>query len=174
LAADVRAATPSNAAEIVTPHRLDIEKEIVRFISAIEESLIYNLENRTEFINSSLAKFGEFFRRRGDFLTHTINLFEKNSGYFVRKLADRKKEITQIATNLEKNTKQVLAKFSQNIGFFQTRLQNASPEATLKRGYSITRFSETGKVVKRTSELKKGAKVNTKLKKGEFSSQVIN
>ena len=52
------------------------------------------------------------------------------------------------------------------------RVDSASPEKLLKKGYSLTLLD--GKVVTDASQLKPGDEVETRLAKGKFRSKVIN
>jgi len=52
------------------------------------------------------------------------------------------------------------------------KLETLSPEAVLKRGYSITFLEGSGRVIKDASDVKKSDILKTKVFKGEIASRV--
>ena len=115
--ADMRAPTPSAAAEIATPNLVDLE---------------YKLENIKNRLTRSMINQVNFDKNRIDYV------FEKISNYL--KLYTIKDKITQIDKIYDKinfeieNTISIENERLKNIG---TILHNLSPLATLDRGYSI-------------------------------------
>jgi len=53
-----------------------------------------------------------------------------------------------------------------------TKLELLSPNATLRRGYSITLIPETTEIVRSVTHVKPGTKISTKVLDGAFSSVV--
>jgi exonuclease VII large subunit len=54
----------------------------------------------------------------------------------------------------------------------RAKLELLSPKSTLERGYSITRLTETGQIVRNTSLVKTGSNISTMVLDGEFRSVV--
>lgn len=66
-----------------------------------------------------------------------------------------------------------LRQFNQRLSATCQTLHAVSPLATLNRGYAIVTHGETGKVVRSSKQLQTGDKVITRLNQGRFSSTVI-
>jgi exodeoxyribonuclease VII large subunit len=129
--ADRRAPTPSAAAEIVMPPRLELDERIENLLRHLWRSLkdqVPQYEQRLDDLKEGLARaLDQKIRSQGIYLEGIYN-----------------------------------------------QLKELNPLAILKRGYSISFFEGTQKVIHSTQELKKGDKVCTRLAVGEFSSEVFD
>jgi exodeoxyribonuclease VII large subunit len=67
---------------------------------------------------------------------------------------------------------QQLKQRRQRLGRLSERLRLLDPANVLSRGYSITRDSVSGKVIRSAASVKPGQKVDTRVEKGEFGSTV--
>ncbi|MGA9348491.1 MAG: exodeoxyribonuclease VII large subunit [Anaerolineae bacterium] len=150
--ADVRAPTPSAAAEIAVPDQAELRgtlglhrnrlfalvgRQIVERRSALE------VQGRALSRLSPQAKTVSH-RQRIDELTHSASA----------SLAH------QMALQQERLHSQLL------------RLQSLSPLATLDRGYSITRQLRTGEIVKSVAQVAPGDRIETRVSDGEFEGIV--
>jgi exodeoxyribonuclease VII large subunit len=193
--ADLRAPTPSAAAELVVPQRLELLAKI------------NNLKKRT------VAGFGRYMtdRRRGllvlqerfkdprrqvtDLQIHLDSLQERmqrdmchqrqNLAGKLQKLelslqhispAKRIKQTRILLNNLQKDT---IANFRNYWAVRQERLQknaavlsSLSPLAVLQRGYSITRKLPSGEIVRSAEMLVTNEELNIQLAKGKFQARV--
>jgi exodeoxyribonuclease VII large subunit len=111
-AADKRASTPSNAAEILVPDKKDSINNLAQNYDQIQ----YLLKN-----------------------------------IFIQ----YKKEISQIADNLEKEVRDKIQKASTSISGNSSLLEALNPKQILKRGYSIIKLND--ELVKKAGQLKKGS-----------------
>ena len=173
--ADVRAATPSAAAEIITegvfasrefvgdaPERLRctarrrLDREIENF-GSLAGRLSRLHPRRT--LNDSLQRLDDLqsgLLRGLKTAAHSRNLvFENLAGRFLRAKPT-------LALKARRETLRQLEK----------RLHSLGPEQVLARGYSITTDTATGKVLRAAANLQPGQKVKTRLTDGEFSSRV--
>ncbi len=150
--ADLRAATPSAAAEIVLPEKEDLlahlEDQKSRVVRALTErlknfgeSLSYLTGNRC--FENPLLTFETKVQRLDEFKKNAENYFE--TFFRFRKEA---------------------------VGGLLARLESLGPAGTLKRGFSVTVKLPGGEVVKSVSVLKQGDTVKTKLFDGSFTSRV--
>ena len=128
--ADRRAPTPSAAAEIVLPVRLELNERIEDSLRHLWRSLkdqVPQYEQRLDDLREGLARaLDQKIRSQGLYLEGIYN-----------------------------------------------QLKELNPLAILKRGYSISFFEGTEKVLRSVRELKKGDKVCTRLSEGTFVSDVI-
>jgi len=145
-AADVRASTPSNAAERVVPNRQDMLYEI-ETLSRHTESRLRDLvgdhqilvERATHFILSAADKQLERLNRT------TRLLFERVDNWWLR--------------------------FLERVNSVSRFLLSVDPNRVLARGYSIV--STNGRVVTDSSGLVLGAEIKVKLSKGNLDAEVL-
>ncbi|MBN1913356.1 MAG: exodeoxyribonuclease VII large subunit [Candidatus Omnitrophica bacterium] len=174
LTADLRAATPSAAAEIVTPKKEDLQEKL--------KSLSFNLKN-------SLLDYALDFENRLEDFSYRIylaaeNIFRLNSS----ELSSTQKKLALlnpaalIEKHLEKITdlkRQILVCIRHFFNLKEAQfkkaaesLNNLSPLNILGRGYSITFKMPENEVIKSTKALLPGDILKTKLDRGEIFSRV--
>ncbi len=150
LVADVRALTPSEAAERLVPDRSELQLQLDTSLNRLRKSLLNRLEQSRLRLDSLanrnvLARPLERFRElsmRLDFINerirqHAVNRFQVN-----------RQAITGLAAKLE----------------------SLSPLATLARGYSLTTVD--AKVVRSSKQLSAGDLIETQVQSGRIISRV--
>lgn len=149
-AADVRAGTPSIAAEIAVPVKADI---------------VQRIEKCREAMTVALQRKGEFFAQRLDHLSETmaqpLKLFCERATARFNQVAMAM--VPAMNLQLERST----ARLNQSMA----RLDLLSPFGVLKRGYSITTASD-GSVVRNATDLMSGDEIKTRVMNGEIVSVV--
>ncbi len=147
LVADVRASTPSNAAELIVKNRIEIMKEINFNAKILETNLRQLLSTRNEavFKNVGILKIAisqEIFHLHG-----TISKFSTKVDFWI---VQRKTSLDSLIRLLE----------------------NLNPYRVLERGFSIT-MDEYGSVLKSIKNINNGESIITTLFDGKISSQVL-
>jgi len=148
--ADQRAATPSAAAELVAPDRSEVNGQLNYFREKLTQQLLQNIRNDRDQLDAWKNGYG--FRR-------PLDLIYQHR----QRLDELQRSITAAATHFLQLKK---SRF-KNI---QQHLHSLSPEAILKRGYSIC--YKDGKIVKNIDELQLSDAVKIRLAKGAFSAEV--
>jgi len=148
--ADLRAPTPSAAAELVVRNKDD---------------LIYNLNTVYVRLKNSIRKIYEFNQSRFAFLQ--------------KRMPDPRKMIPGLRLTIDEYGERIAFYVSnavkikkEKIEGMMGRLDALSPLNVLKRGYSITRTMPDLKVVRDAKQLASGDKINVRLFKGEFMCRV--
>lgn len=149
--ADMRAPTPSAAAELVVQNRVDLEKRL--------RELRYRMVN-------SVRMLAEDRRRALQDLQESYAF--KQPQVLIQQFSQRMDEMLRQMQNYMKTG---IKHRSQELGTLAGRLSALSPLAILERGYSIS-FDETGELLKDAAKVKKGQTIKTRLKKGTLFSQV--
>ena len=149
--ADVRAATPSEAAERVTPST---------------EELKVRLKTAQEKLSAGLQKNAAGKR----LLLQQLGL-EKVFASVKNGIDDKKIKVVELMNGVERGAKLSLERKRQQLQMAAGGLDNLSPLAVLSRGYSIT-FGKKGKPVSKTKELKVGELVTIKLSDGEAGATI--
>jgi exodeoxyribonuclease VII large subunit len=152
LVADVRALTPSEAAERVVPAaeelaaRLRQHRERLRVASLRRLTLA---RTRLDGVASQRP-----FRRPFD-IVH-----------------DRSRRLDELSTRGAAGLRGLLHDGQRRFANLAGKLQTLSPLAVLERGYSITQDAKTGKVIRSAANLRSGQAIVTKLAEGSVTSRV--
>ena len=150
--ADIRAATPSRAAELVIPRKEDLRKDIENALLRLKNALLGYIDAK----EAKLKQLSESYIFR-----QPLNMIIQ----YEQRLDDLLKGIQlRIAhiVNMRKGA------FEATAG----KLHSLSPFAVLERGYSITAKLPKGETIKNIGSIKRGDKIKTKLSKGSFISTV--
>ncbi len=149
--ADLRAPTPSAAAELAVPDFREVRQNILLLKQRLQRALYLKLERHKQQLNSIQRSYG--LRRLEDLLhQYALQIDELTSElikYFVNQINMRK----------------------QRIDHLSLRLLNLNPKKVLERGYSITYIN--GQILKDASLVKAGEQTRTELFKGKLLSKVI-
>ncbi len=150
--ADLRAPTPSAAAEMIVPDRKEFRQQVKSLsqrLALAQQSIVDSYRQR---LKSVLSSYG--LRRPADLILQNQ-----------QRLDELLRQISTAVANLLQHAKQ---KFSISIG----RLNVLSPLAVLERGYSICYKLPERRVVKSALSLKVKDEVEVLLWKGRVHSQV--
>ncbi len=145
-AADVRASTPSNAAERLTPDRAEILASLEHCVHLLEQEMemkIKNAQNRV----------------------HDAGII------FERSLGERKRRLDAAKNNMIMLINRLIDKTTTRLDFMMRALKNLNPENILDRGFSIV--FKNGKIIKDAGTVAPGDILNVKLSKGRVRSKVI-
>ena len=152
LAADVRALTPSEAAELVVPSAEKVTETLrslqVRLHQS-ERTRIKALHNRLDGLASRPA-----FRRP----TEVVHLLSRR--------------VDELTSRLHAATRTLLLRRQGELGAVAGRLESLSPLAVLQRGYSLTQDPKSGRLLTDAAQLKKGQQIATRLARGQVVSTV--
>jgi len=152
LVADVRAMTPTEAAELVAPSRDEmrarLEASARRLAAALRRRAV---ESRTR-VDALAAR--PCFRRPFD-LIH-----------------DRARRLDELALQGARSVRRRIQRESEQLSALAARLEALSPLGVLARGYSVTRRAVDGALVFDASKLQPGDQVVTRVSRGEFVARV--
>lgn len=196
--ADLRAATPSAAAELLTEHfvqavdkALHLESRLDRQVAQRIQWVGNHLSNTARRLDrSSPSRWLDTQRQKLDDLEVDLGrgvqrlLNEKTTqitefnGRLARihpeKLAMQAREkLEQRSEALKQLMQRRLEMWSGNLKSLVDQLKILSPLNTLDRGYSITFNSKNGKVVQDVKDVAPGDLLSTRLPQGEIISRVI-
>ncbi|RJP27336.1 MAG: exodeoxyribonuclease VII large subunit [Candidatus Omnitrophota bacterium] len=174
LVADMRASTPSVAAEKVIPRKEDLKQrlgelkgDLLRSFMEIHDNYqAFVLENVRRIILSANHIIELNFSR---FNTGLRKLHLLNPVAVIQQYKDR---ITDLARQIFVRTSHYVRLREAEYVRAAGRLSDLSPLAILSRGYSITFNISSGEVIKNTKILKKGDLIKTRLSEGEIISSV--
>jgi exodeoxyribonuclease VII large subunit len=194
--ADLRAPTPSAAAELVIRSRQEIEDQAAalhdRLSRAIRYRLLMGRQALTELSqHGAFARMMEVIRQRQqklDDLTHRMELAERNllekfhrrwetvsaavRHYDVRLVLNgMSKELDSRTTALASVMRNVLLQYRVRSERFETALQSLSPVAILDRGYALV-FDSNGNLLKNADAVKIGDEISARVAHGQIHAVV--
>ena len=195
--ADVRAATPSAAAELVSRDKLEQIKSLQVQEQYLCMAIDYYLMRRREFLNKRYQRLqaqhpqAKLAKQLNRLLTGRHALFENIQQYLLRQsyrhnLLDKRlvavspqHKIVYYGQRLEQKQQQLLNLMQKRLTDAKhqfvlktSQLNSVSPLATLDRGYSVT-TDQQQKVIRSVEQVSIGDFISTQLKTGRLISQVV-
>ena len=193
--ADLRAPTPSTAAELVVPERTDLQNSLYNLRQRLVAAQRRHLDDQKERLASLHARFKDPRRFLVDFSIRLDDLRERISralrqrtqllqnklrhlelGLQSRNPERQVREKIILLNNLEKDIingwKCYLRDREERLKKNAALLSSLSPLAVLQRGYSITRRLANGEIVRRASQLTFEERVSIQLAEGSIQARV--
>lgn len=169
---DLRAPTPSAAAEMILPDR----RELIEVLNGNESGLESVINDRIEYLKSQLHRIQNnySFNRPKDILNEMKMKLDDISDDFRRILTEK---INYYANDVNDKQKTLINLSESRITYIKNDLKykekflkSVSPENTLKRGFSYVK--KNGVIVSKKGGLKKDDKISVKFYDGEVSAVV--
>src|SRR5918996_901231 len=170
--ADLRAPTPSAAAELIVPDITDLRRHMDNCARAIGRELF----NRVRDAQQRLDHARETLRRC---LGHKIDSYKRGLLHVAaalqarspaRELILRRDRLLELNRRLLASPSHTNENARQRFRRIEGILRVIGPEATLRRGYSIT-MDERGKIIRTTAAVRPKMKIRTRVSDGEFQSE---
>ncbi len=150
LVADLRAPTPSAAAEMVAKSRLE-------------------LEGHLDHLSMRLASQ---MRSRLNLLEERVEGLARRLRSPIEDLQQCRGRIDELEQRLQKQMVREVATRHEKLGALTGRLDALSPLGVLKRGYAIVMHSESGEAVRRAEDVALGDPLHIRLKQGHLQARV--
>lgn len=171
--ADLRAPTPSAAAELLVGRKEDFERLLDdagrRLVRALREAA---LAARNRVLRASGSRLflepGNLVRQYAQRLDGLELRLKHAIG---ESLGDRRRRFGDIRMRMAHAARLWYQGCAQEVGRLRTQLRTLNPLAVLGRGYSITRDAQ-GRILRSAAAVKPGDRVRTMLSEGEFGSVV--
>lgn len=146
--ADVRASTPSNAAERLFPDRREALNRIEYSIGRVRGRFEAVLADSQHRIGASVQTIFRVLSRQSARCENLVNMVKSQLGRFGERLLHYKGSVDLLARSIV----------------------NLNPERLLSRGYAIVRSA--GQIVKDASLVKTGSEIEVRLSKGNLRAEV--
>jgi exodeoxyribonuclease VII large subunit len=173
--ADLRAPTPSAAAELVVGQKEAFEEALSSYTRRLGRSLLaatLQLRNRLTAAGKSYV-FREPANMIRQYAQRIDGLCERLRVTPNRVVEQHRQSLRETTLRLGHQASAALATGKQNVRRLDGQLKALSPLATLKRGYSITRTAG-GDVVRSTRQARAGTKLATMVADGTIASTVTD
>ncbi len=150
--ADVRASTPSHAAELAAPDISDLKGRITLFDSAFKNKIVskYNL-----------------YETRLELLKNKVNISRINDTFGKRQL-----DIDRLADKMASSVNLKLSQASTRAAATVSRIDALSPLKIMARGFSVV--TKNDKLIANTKQLQKGDNITVTFADGSVECDILN
>ena len=194
--ADLRAATPSAAAEIITEGVFSSARFLAEASQRIRQLAVQQMDDKRYELSQVTQRFARVHPRRRleDWLqrlddaqtsllrctrlgTRRLRLAWHTLGERLARLrpalvlSQKRELLFQLERRLHEQVRQQVASRKSGFTTLEARLRLLGPEQVLARGYSITTDAESGKVLREAQAVQAGQRLKTRLKAGEVFSR---
>ena len=195
--ADMRAPTPSAAAELVSPNTQELHSKVTQLINRLnnafkhsiadKRALATQLQHRLNLchprnqLNQKAQRLDELsialqqamqsrlYQQERTLNNLTPRLMRQSPD---KKLAQASHQLSQLQARLNQAIQQQLQQANNSLALQASKLDSVSPLNVLARGYSITK-TQQGKVVKSVGQIKSGDVLVTELVDGSVESTAL-
>src|SRR5205809_2158579 len=171
--ADLRAPTPSAAAELIVPDIIDLQRRIDSCARSLAGQLLnrvrdaqQRLDHARETLQRCLAHKIEGYKRG---LDHALRVMQARSP--VRELMMRRNHFADLHRRLVACSARLIENATHRFHSIEGILRVLGPDATLRRGYSIT-MNDRGQIIRATAVGRPKMKIRTRVSNGEFGSEI--
>ena len=170
---DMRAPTPTGAAELVVPSKVEIQS----YLNDYKGRIISVINKKIKSYTDTFSKLKSTYILKNPISMYEIdeqkldNMLEKLGSIMTYKLEREKSELNNLSKMISPNMLNRLDKEKIKLENIETKLNLLNPENILKKGYSLTLVD--GKIVKSIASVKKGSIIDTKLSDGIIKSEVL-
>ena len=172
--ADLRAATPTAAAEIAAPPYVEIKNGVNQLDSRANLAINQILdENKTKLDNIISKRLftspGEIYAPKEMMLDGIINRLQHSSESLIMKNQNRLDLVKN--SNVFKNPQEIIKNQKENYLLQLSKLEILNPLNTLKRGYTLAKSD--GKLISSAKQLKSGDNLEVEFEDGNVNTKVI-
>ena len=150
---DLRAPTPSAAAELVSEDR---------------NETLQLLDNYNELLNQSITYYIKF-------LDNKLENYKKRHGFFIPSLIlDRLcDQLSNLSIEFSRSVNNILEKNNNQLKLIENQINLLDPKLQLKRGFSITTNKEN-QIIRLKSDVIIDDEINIQVSDGDISAKIIN
>ncbi len=196
--ADLRAPTPSAAAELITADVQQLLTDVTQNKVWLQQQIINNIQEKQQKLDWLTARLDlqkpstkvQQQSQRLDEVTTRLHLQQQTlfknktlqletfqarlqANQPLKKLTEYKQSLDFLTTRLSRSINNRLNKDQARFSLQMAKLNSISPLKTLERGYSITKDSQTNQLISSVSEIKNAQNLTIRFKDGEINTRVI-
>ena len=169
--ADLRAPTPSAAAELIVPDIGDLRRRIEVFERAVVREQLKRMRDAQQQLDLARETLRRHLSHKIDnckrALLHMADVLQSRSP--AREMMMRRNRFTDLHRRFTALPPHILEIARHRFREAESVLRVLGPDATLRRGYSIT-TDERGKLIRTVATVRPKMKIRTRVSDGEFGS----
>lgn len=195
--ADLRAPTPSAAAEVAVPDATELKRRMEMIERRMQQQVHRRFEQWQYQLDAmrrgTLQRRGERILREPTMrldslrdrlsraseaqLQHARQRLEKqriaHRGLHPRLILERRASLhTELGRRLQQSARQLIDRREKQLHHLEAVLRTLGPDSSLQRGYSIT-FDARGRILRAASDAEVGEQITTRLAAGQLVSTVV-
>ncbi len=171
--ADLRAPTPSAAAELIVPDIVDLRRRIDGCERAVGRELLERLRDAQQQIDAGRETLRRCLAHKIDNykrgLIHVARALQARSP--ARELLMRRNRFVDLHRRFIASPLRAVENAKRRFAQIEGILRVLGPDATLRRGYSIT-TDDHGEVIRTVAAIRPRMKIRTRVSDGEFGSDI--
>ena len=193
--ADLRAPTPTAAAELAVPNKPDVINGINNLKNRVNENIKSLIRNRKEqliryennyLLNNPLSmyetkeqKLDNLIEKLNNLINNKITHKKENLNILINKLNTfdpsyiceiNKEKLNNLEEKLNNSISNSIIKNKNKFDIISTKIELLNPISVLNKGYSIT--TKNDKIISNSKELNVNDQIKIKLKQGQIISEV--
>lgn len=168
--ADVRASTPSNAAERVVPDRREIDREVGMSATRLEEILRLKIERRRTATDHTVSVLERFITQKTHDVSITIERFGHAFDRFRLSLVSTRQYIERGEEIISQAYLTVFDRLKQKTMSVVRLFESFDINRVLARGFGIVRSG--GEIIREAAKLAPGALIHIQLARGSVTAEV--
>jgi exodeoxyribonuclease VII large subunit len=170
MAADQRASTPSNAAELLVPDRAEMVESLRAAVYRLETAASDRVQRRQVGVQRLTARLDSVWPLTAGRVTRTIEALQRQAEDWSRHLEAQQAAVRVGHKQLKSASAAAIAEWQRQVGERRRLLQGWDPARLLSQGYAIVR--RRGRVVRSPDQAPPGQAIEIQLANGQLAAQV--
>jgi exodeoxyribonuclease VII large subunit len=196
LASDLRAPTPSAAAELLVPDQQTLWQKVDLLSQSLAAQSTFKIEQLQSRLNIAKLKLKDpefqllkaanrIEQLKSNLLQSILDKFSKQNEQLARlqkrldklnpkaKLMIQSHQVGLLEAKLNSSMKSIITQYQNRLQSSAGELNALSPLATLQRGYSVTKDQQSAKIISKVTQVKEEQKLTILLSDGEVDCNAI-
>lgn len=170
--ADLRAPTPSAAAELVVKNKADLKNLLLNQIQRIRQTYLKCIHSQKNLLLELSGRLIDPRRKLADWRLRLSDLQERLHYTLLQNIKKARTSFEKLSPSLKVYIERCLEREKQDLRRLTSLLQSLSPLAILERGYSISEKTRDRKIIRYSHEVVVGDQLKVQLHQGNLICEV--